>query len=266
MRDHNIDGLLNIMRQLRDPDSGCPWDVEQDFHSIAPYTIEEAYEVADAIERKDWSDLRDELGDLLLQVVFHAQMADENGLFSFVDVVDSIHRKMIRRHPHVFGEAVVSDAAEQTDAWERIKSEERKERASKHNTSVLGEIPKALPALEVADKLQSRAARVGFDWPDAHPVYEKLAEEVEELQEAQVEGDPQRIEEEFGDLLFACVNLGRKLGLNSSQALQKANAKFRARFEQMEEFARQRHTSLEDLSLDQLEVEWQKAKKIVTRA
>lgn len=260
MPDRKINDLLDVMARLRDPVHGCPWDVEQDFHSIAPYTIEEAYEVADAIERKDWVDLKDELGDLLLQVVFHARMAEEEKLFNFEDVVHAIHGKMIRRHPHVFGESQVESAEAQTEEWERIKKQERKAKADAERGSVLGEIPKALPALDAAFKLQARAARVGFDWPDALPVYDKISEETEELKAAVDEEDKLRMEEEFGDLLFSCVNLSRKLQINPTQALQMANQKFRCRFEHMENTIRQSGKDIEQLSLNELETHWVKAK------
>lgn len=260
MAGRNMDKLLNVMARLRDPKTGCPWDIEQDFHTIAPYTIEEAYEVADAIDRKDWADLKDELGDLLLQVVFHAQMAEEESLFNFEDVVDAIHGKMIRRHPHVFGQEKIESASEQTENWEDLKARERKEKARNEGKSVLGEIPKPLPALDAAYKLQTRAARVGFDWPDIDPVYDKVDEEMRELQEAVVADHPEQMKEEFGDLLFSCVNLGRKLGINPTQALQAANMKFRNRFEAMEGNIRAEQREIEDLSLDQLEENWRKAK------
>lgn len=260
MSDQSIGKLLNVMSRLRDPQNGCPWDIEQDFHTIAPYTIEEAYEVADAIERKNWEDLKDELGDLLLQVVFHAQMAREESLFNFEDVVDAIHGKMIRRHPHVFGQEQVKSALEQTENWESLKAQERKEKAQNEGKSVLGEIPKSLPALDAAFKLQTRAARVGFDWPDAEPVYNKIDEEISELQEAVAADQMEQMKEEFGDLLFSCVNLGRKLQINPTQALQMANTKFRDRFEAMEKNIKTEQRELDELSLDQLEEQWLQAK------
>lgn len=215
--------LLAIMQGLRDPETGCPWDVQQNFTSIAPYTIEEAYEVADAIERNDMADLKDELGDLLLQVVFHAQIASEAGLFDFADVARSISDKMIRRHPHVFaGEA-------HSIGWEAIKASERT--AKSDDASALAGVAKNLPALMVAEKLQKRAARVGFDWPDAQGPRDKIAEELTELDEAPDAGSRQ---EEYGDLLFATVNLGRKLKIDPEVALRQANAKFEARFRSME--------------------------------
>lgn len=245
--------LLDVMAKLRDKEHGCPWDIEQNFASIAPYTLEEAYEVVDAIEREDWSNLREELGDLLLQVVFHARMAEELGLFDFTDVADAIHEKMIRRHPHVFGDAAVESASAQKVAWENAKEAERAHK----NNGALGDVPNALPALVMAEKLQGRAARVGFDWPDALPVYDKVEEELDELRRA---ASPDAVEEEFGDLLFACVNLGRKLNLDPEQALRTACRKFRTRFEHMEAEVRQNGTDLKTKSIDELEALWQSAK------
>lgn len=217
------------MRQLRDPDTGCPWDVEQTFASIAPYTVEEAYEVADAIARDNLTDLVDELGDLLLQVVFHARMAEEAGAFAFGDVVEAIVEKMIRRHPHVFGEQQVASAEEQTRNWEDIKARERGSDAS-----ALAGVANGLAPLVRASKLQRRAARVGFDWPDASGVFAKLAEESAELREAHAHGDADAVEHELGDLLFTCVNLARHLDVDPEQALLRANLRFERRFRHME--------------------------------
>ena len=232
---HDPDGglprLIAIMARLRDPDRGCPWDIEQDFASIAPYTIEEAYEVADAIERGDMADLRDELGDLLFQAVYHARMAEEAGAFAFADVVRAISDKMIRRHPHVFGnESRDKSAADQTRDWERLKAAERAARAS----SALDGLTAGLPALTRAVKLQNRAARVGFDWPDAGAVLEKIAEETAELVEARDAGDAAAVFEEYGDLLFVMANLARHLDLDPEAALRAANAKFTRRFQGIE--------------------------------
>jgi MazG family protein len=220
--------LIAIMARLRDPDGGCPWDLEQSFATIAPYTVEEAYEVADAIERGDLSDLKEELGDLLLQVVYHAQMAREEKAFDFNDVAEAICDKMIRRHPHVFGEASHRNAAEQTVAWEAIKAEERARKAAK--ASVLDGVPAGLPGLTRAVKLTARAARVGFDWPSTNEVLDKLREELAELEVEIDAGDTAKACEELGDLLFVCANLARKLEVEPEDALRAANAKFARRF------------------------------------
>lgn len=224
--------LIEIMRRLRDPQTGCPWDIAQDFSTIAPYTIEEAYEVADAIERKAWGELSDELGDLLLQAVYHAQMADEVGLFTFDDVVKGIADKMVARHPHVFGdESRDKSAAQQTLDWERIKATER---AKKAQGGVLEGVAVGLPALLRAVKLQKRAARVGFDWPSTDEVLDKIVEESRELVEARDRLGQAELEEEFGDLLFVMANLGRHLKIDPEAALRSANAKFTRRFERIE--------------------------------
>ena len=219
--------LLAIMAKLRDPDGGCPWDLEQTFASVAPYTVEEAYEVADAIERGDLHDLKEELGDLLLQVVFHARMAEEQGAFAFADVAAAISDKMIRRHPHVFGDHAYADQAAQTDGWEALKAQERQAKAK---TGVLADVPAGLPALTRAVKLTKRAARVGFDWPSTDEVLDKLAEEVEELKVEIAAGDKAKAREELGDLLFVCANLARKLEVEPEDALRATNAKFARRF------------------------------------
>jgi MazG family protein len=246
--------LLEIMARLRDPASGCPWDKVQNFRTIAPYTIEEAYEVAEACETGDPAALKDELGDLLFQTVFHARMAEEAGLFDFADVADAISDKMIRRHPHVFGDTAIADADAQTVAWEETKA---KERAAGGAASALDGVGVALPALTRAEKLQKRAARVGFDWPDTPPVFAKIGEELDELR-AEIDGgaDPARIEDEFGDVLFAVVNLARHLRVDPEQALRMASRKFERRFRAMEAAV----PSLKDLSLDALEAEWQRVK------
>jgi MazG family protein len=223
--------LLAIMALLRDPARGCPWDLQQDFRSIAPHTLEEAYEVADAIERGDLGTLRDELGDLLFQVAFHAQLASEQGAFRFDDVVEAICDKLTRRHPHVFGDAVVSGAAEQTDAWERMKHEERAARGAE---GALAEVPLALPALTRARKLGDRAARTGFDWPDADGPRAKVGEELAELDAAIASHDPAHREAELGDLLFSVVNLSRHLGVDPEAALRKANERFARRYRHVE--------------------------------
>jgi ATP diphosphatase len=254
----DITGLLEIMRRLRAPDGGCPWDREQNFATIAPYTIEEAYEVAGAIEDEDWAHLKDELGDLLFQVVFHARMAEERGLFDFGGVVNAIVSKMIARHPHVFGDtATPESAAAQTTAWEELK---RRERATKHS-SLLDDVPRALPALLRAEKLQKRAASVGFDWESAPKVVEKIAEEAGEIVEAQAEGaGPEKIEEEVGDLLFAVANLARHLKVDPEKALRAANAKFVRRFRSIEAGLAARGRTPGESSLDEMEALWQAAK------
>lgn len=256
---NDIRTLLAIMRRLRDPESGCPWDVEQDFASIAPYTIEEAYEVAGAIEAGDWAALKDELGDLLLQVVFHAQMAEERALFDFGDVVAAITDKMIRRHPHVFGaDRQVKTAEQQTLAWEEHKQKERAGRG------LLDDVPYALPALLRALKLQKRAAGVGFDWDSAPKVVEKIAEEAREIVEAQRAGaDTAKVEEEIGDLLFAVVNLARHMKIDPETALRTANAKFVRRFGVIEKTLGSRGTTPAEASLEEMEAIWQAAKQEV---
>ncbi|PWE17829.1 nucleoside triphosphate pyrophosphohydrolase [Marinicauda salina] len=249
--------LLAIMARLRDPETGCPWDVEQTFATIAPYTIEEAYEVADAIERGDMEELRGELGDLLFQVVFHSRMAEEAGAFAFDDVARAIADKMIRRHPHVFGAAEERDAESQTRAWEAQKAEER---AARGHESILEDVPHALPALMRAEKLTKRAARVGFDWPDAERVFDKLDEETDELRGAIESGDQDHVAEELGDLLFVCANLARTLGVDPEDALRGANSKFERRFKSVERDLKSAGRRAEDASLDEMEALWVKAK------
>jgi MazG family protein len=257
----SLDRLLAIMARLRDPERGCPWDCEQNFATIAPYTIEEAYEVADAIARADHAALQDELGDLLFQVVFHARMAEEAGLFAFDDVAGAIADKMTRRHPHVFGDAVVASAAAQSEAWEAHKAGERRTRAAAagRRESVLDGVALALPALTRAAKIQRRAARLGFDWPAVRPVIAKIAEEIAEL-EAELGGDkdPARIDDELGDLLFAAVNLARKLEIDPEAALCRATAKFERRFRRVETLAAERGVGRD---LDALEDLWQEIKR-----
>jgi MazG family protein len=265
--------LLEVMARLRDPANGCPWDREQTFATIAPYTIEEAYEVADAIERNDALDLRDELGDLLFQVVFHARMAQERGWFDFNDVAASIHDKLIRRHPHVFGDAVFENAAAQTSNWEEHKARERAAAAARRGdaaSSVLGDVPQALPALMRAAKLGKRAARTGFDWPDATGVRAKLDEELAELDAETARSAPEaaasssapdpKVVEELGDALFTLVNLGRHLHVDAEEALRAANRKFETRFRHMEALARARGLALEALSPAQWEALWVESK------
>lgn len=249
-----IIALVDVMARLRTPDGGCPWDLEQNFRTIAPYTIEEAYEVADAIERSDIDALKDELGDLLFQTVFHARMAEEEGLFDFADVAEAISAKMIRRHPHVFGEADMRDAEEQTAAWEEQKAAER---SAKGHGSLLDDVPVGLPGLTRAVKLQKRAARVGFDWKEAKDVLAKIAEETAELAEAIETKDADRIEDEFGDLLFVLANLSRHLKVDPEAALRRTNEKFIQRFRYVEEKLGER---LADASLDEMEALWVEAK------
>lgn len=246
----NIMPLADVMARLRDPDAGCPWDIEQNFASIAPYTIEEAYEVADAIERSDMAALRDELGDLLLQVVFHSRMAEQAGQFTLQDVIDGITAKMIRRHPHVFGEGARREDGHAQ--WEVIKAAERAEKEP--DPSALAGVAGALPALMRAEKLQKRAARTGFDWPDSERVIAKVAEELDEVRAAANQAER---EEEIGDLLFAAVNLARHLKVDPEVALRKGNAKFERRFRAMEGFAGDAFASL---TLDEQEALWQQAK------
>ena len=252
--------LLDIMAKLRDPKEGCAWDVEQDFKSIAPYTIEEAYEVAEAIENNDMDALKDELGDLLFQSVFHARMAEEAGHFKFEDVVDAIADKMIRRHPHVFGDENYRDAEEQTVAWEEQKATER---AQKKQKSILDGVTVGLPALTRAIKLQNRAARVGFDWPQTMQVIDKLNEEMAELSEELVKNkqDQAKIEEEFGDMMFVYANLARHLKIDPEEALRKANKKFTNRFNKIEQYIENKEKTYDQYSLEELEEFWVMAKK-----
>jgi len=256
----SIDKLLEVMERLRDADTGCPWDQKQDFSSIAPYTVEEAYEVADAIARKDFVALRDELGDLLFQVVFHAQMANEAGMFDFDDVAGTITDKMLRRHPHVFGTDEERAAGAVDGAWERIKAEER---ANEDDDSALAGVAVALPALKRAEKLCKRAGTVGFDWPDRQGVRAKIREELDELEAAVGSRSAASIEEEFGDLLFAVVNLARHLDVDPENALTSANYKFERRFRDMESAVRENGRALKDHSLESLDKEWRAAKKRV---
>jgi ATP diphosphatase len=250
--------LLDIMAALRDPETGCPWDKVQDFVTIAPYTIEEAYEVADAIARRDLATLPDELGDLLFQVVYHARMAEEAGLFGFAEIARSISDKMVRRHPHVFGDEAARDAAAQTNAWEVQK---RVERAVRNETGTLAGIATGLPALTRAAKLTSRAARVGFDWPDAAAVLDKLEEEAAELRAELPDADPARVADEVGDLLFVLANLARKLHLDPETCLRQANAKFSRRFGVIEQRLEIEGKTPADATLEEMEAHWQAAKR-----
>ena len=250
--------LQEIMRALRDPQSGCPWDIEQNFKSIAPYTVEEAYEVADAIERENWDDLKNELGDLLLQTVYHTQMAEEENLFNFNDVVNQISEKMIKRHPHVFGSLKQNKTSDQQiKDWEAIKADER---VKKNQTGILDDVALNLPALVRSLKLQKRAARVGFDWPTVSKVLKKIEEETKELVEAKEFESQERINEEFGDLMFSIVNLGRHLKVDPEEALKKTNIKFITRFQFIEDEIKSEGRDLEDTSLEEMEKLWQRAK------
>jgi MazG family protein len=259
---HTLEDLLAVMARLRDPESGCPWDVKQSFATIAPYTIEEAYEVADAIAREDLDGLQDELGDLLLQVVYHAQMASEQSCFQFADVVDAITRKMIRRHPHVFEDPSRREEFMSTDLWDRIKAEEKGERGD-GAPSILDDVPVGLPALTRAVKLQKRMAKVGFDWPSLTPVLAKVDEELNELKaviaEPGAESDA-RVAEEFGDLLFMMTNLARHLGVDAEAALRAANAKVVRRFQCIEKTLAADGRRPEDATLEEMDILWHAAK------
>ena len=258
-----IDELLEIMRDLRDPVHGCAWDLKQDFNTIAPFTLEEAYELVDAIANGDDQQVRDELGDVLFQVVFYSQIADERRMFDFNDVVEAISEKLVRRHPHVFdnseGESISENQIK--DRWEAIKS---RERAEKNQIGALQDVPQALPALSRAQKLQNRAARVGFDWPEQSGALAKVDEELLELREALTEGDAGHIESELGDIFFALVNLARHLGADAESTLRHANARFEMRFEMMERAARDEGSTLQAESFDTLEARWKEAKRLLS--
>jgi len=261
---HNPHGgmprLLEIMRRLRNPESGCPWDIEQTFATIAPYTIEEAYEVADAIDRQDWDELKGELGDLLFQSVFHAQMAEEAGYFKFDEVADTMSDKMVARHPHVFGDENREKSAEQqTRDWETIKAAER---AGKKQQGTLDGVAKGLPALLRALKLQKRAARVGFDWPETTMVLDKIKEEADELVEAKDDLTADEIEEEMGDLLFVMANLARHLKIDPEAALRRANSKFVHRFEYIEDQLRLRGKTPDQSSLEEMDAIWNEIRQV----
>lgn len=282
--DQAVQKLLEIMASLRHPESGCPWDLKQDFSSILPYTIEEVYEVADTIEQGDFASLRDELGDLLFQIVFYAQLGKEQGLFGFTDIVDSISDKLVRRHPHVFGSADVTDPGEVNANWEALKSQEREEKAQKQQrtSSILDDIPAALPALIRARKIQQRVSRVGFDWDNVEGVLAKLEEEIQEVREclpgsaeSGMESGPEtgaatgvesgqdraeHLEEELGDLMFACVNLVRFTGLDPESVMRRANTKFETRFRAVESELKQQGKLLAETGLDELEQIWQQLK------
>ncbi len=252
----NLFRLLNIMQTLRDPENGCPWDVEQTFQTILPYTIEEVYEVADAIDRQDFVQLKDELGDLLLQIVYYTQMAKEKELFNFEDVAENICNKLVRRHPHVFDK----DNTEQLKSWEQIKQQEREEKSA--TNSLLNEIPAAMPQLLRAKKIQKRVATVGFDWSELNQVIEKVEEELNELKEVINTGNQLAdLEEELGDLLFSVVNLSRHIKINAEEALRKSNKKFIKRFQNIEERLNLDDKKIDECSLEELEEYWQLAKK-----
>jgi len=257
-----LDGLLELMARLRAPVGGCPWDIEQTFATIAPHTIEEAYEVADAIDHGDMVQVKDELGDLLFQVVFYAQMAKENGDFDFHDIIDAITEKMVARHPHIFGDQTgIVSAEDQTANWEALKEQERSEKAGPDGRhGALSDVSRGLPALMRAAKLQKRAARVGFDWPDVQPVFDKFREEMEELEAEIALNDAKAMEHEMGDVLLTCVNLSRKLGIDPESALRHANARFESRFGHIETTLWDQDRKVEDTDLDELEMLWTQAK------
>ncbi|MEP2705448.1 MAG: nucleoside triphosphate pyrophosphohydrolase [Roseibium sp.] len=267
----DISRLIEIMAALRTPVIGCPWDLEQTFETIAPYTLEEAYEVAEAISKNDYLNLREELGDLLLQVVYHARMAEEEDRFNFDDVVEGITKKMIRRHPHVFGDEDGKKADHVKGIWERIKAEERAEKRAEREAlglaepdkGLLDDVPSAFPALREADKLQRRASKVGFDWNDARLVLDKIREETHELDEELAKGTPDkdRISDELGDTLFTLANLARHLDIDPEEALRRTNRKFRNRFSAIEQSAVDQETTLEAMTLEEMEAAWQVAKK-----
>jgi tetrapyrrole methylase family protein/MazG family protein/ATP diphosphatase len=254
---HPLFALIEIMAKLRDPQGGCPWDLEQTFATIAPYTVEEAYEVADAIERGDLSDLKEELGDLLLQVVFHSRMAQEQGAFDIADVARAISDKMVRRHPHVFGDHAYETLSDQVAGWEQLKAQERQAKAK---TGVLDDVPTGLPALTRAVKLTKRAARVGFDWPTAHEVLDKLREETDEIAVEIEAGDLAKAREELGDILFVCANLARKLDVDPEDALRATNAKFTRRFGFVETELAKRGKTPDQSDLAEMDALWNEAK------
>ncbi|MDQ0453754.1 nucleoside triphosphate pyrophosphohydrolase [Rhizobium paknamense] len=271
----DIARLLEIMAALRQPDTGCPWDIEQSFETIKPYTIEEAYEVADAIERNDPDDLCEELGDLLLQVVFHARIAEEQGLFSFGDVVQAITRKMIRRHPHVFARSDADTPEAVKAQWDAIKQAEKRERAARRTQrgmaedkakGLLAEVQRSFPALTEALKIQEKAAKVGFDWDKPEPILDKIEEEIAELREALRDGAQNRVQDELGDLLFALVNIGRHVKSDPEQALRGTNSKFRRRFRHIEESLEKQGEDIHHATLERMEELWQDAKHLERQA
>ena len=262
-----VEKLLWVMTQLRDPDTGCPWDREQTFDTIVPYTIEEAYEVADAIEQGDMEDIKDELGDLLFQVVFYAQLGQEQDVFDFEAIAGAVADKLIRRHPHVFATESVTTEEELNANWERIKAEERAKKGKDQDTSILANIPAGMAPLMRAHKLQKKCAKVGFDWPEVGPVVDKIHEEIKEVMvEAKSEVVNQdAVEDEIGDLLFAVVNLSRHLGVDAETALRKANVKFEKRFRHVENSFKEDKLSLKGATLDEMEARWQQAKSITKK-
>ena len=252
-----INNLLQTFKKLRDPSQGCPWDKEQDFKSIASCSIEEAYEVADAIEREDFNDLKEELGDLFFQIIFHSGMAEEKKLFNFEEVVKELNDKLIRRHPHVFDKKQEMSASESLEIWEK---EKKKEREKKNLISLMDDIPKNLPSLTRAKKIQKRAKSVGFDWQNENDVIRKIDEEIDELKKAKVSQKKEEISEEIGDLFFTLVNLSRHYNLEPEDIIRKANLKFETRFRKMEDEANKTKVNLEDLGINELETLWQKIK------
>lgn len=257
-----FEDLIAVMARLRDPNGGCPWDIEQNFDTIAPYTIEEAYEVEDAIKRKDFRHLREELGDLLFQSIYHAQMAKEAGHFTIDDVVHDVTAKMIFRHPHVFGDQTAQNAADVNAIWDQQKDKEK----AASDSSILADIPRAFPALLRAQKLQKKAAKVGFEWPDISGVIDKLDEEIAELREAQEQASPTAIAEELGDVFFVLVNYARMSGFNAEEIMRAANDKFERRFRAVEQALKEKNIALKETSLEVMEAEWQAVKKLEKQA
>ena len=264
----NIDQLLRIMATLRDPNLGCPWDQKQDFNSLIPYLLEETHEVVDAIERQDYDDLKEELGDLLLQVVFHSQLASEKSLFDFESVAGSLNDKLTRRHPHVFAGVEYDSDEQRSAAWEQVKADEREQKAiarDRDAISVLDGVAQCLPALMQAEKMQSRAAQHGFDWQDVEPVFDKVLEELDEVREAFESGDAAHIREEIGDLLFVAVNLARHMSVEPETALRASNRKFSQRFKYIEKCVVAQNRSLDDCELDELDALWDEAKVVLSK-
>ncbi|WP_211825682.1 nucleoside triphosphate pyrophosphohydrolase [Kistimonas asteriae] len=269
MAQYTLEDLLHLMARLRDPETGCPWDIRQDFASIAPYTVEEAHEVADAIASADYPHLEEELGDLLFQVIYHARMADERSLFDFSSVLDGLVEKLIRRHPHVFPDGTLAsrrpanEAVEEVDVkrrWQEIKQAEKQASSSKKPSGLLEDMPASLPALKSAQAIQAKAAGQGFDWPDVAPVFDKLREEIDELEQAWRSDAIDAVRDETGDLLFSCVNLARHVGVDAEQSLLGCNHKFRRRFSYIESHLKVQGKKLQDCSLSELDALWDEAK------